>query len=219
MRPGGPPRPSGRLGCLIAAILALGAAALMARPLMESYAAWLEVEDPEARSDLAVVLDGGEGERLWKGIDLWERRLCQRLLITGDEAPILPVYAGGPGITQAQAKREIAVRRGVPADSIEVLLGPTSTYEEAQAVREWCVRRAIGSVTVVTSPYHTRRARAVFRHAFRDTDIRIAIAHASWELAGCSPRRWWTREKDLIAVFDETVKSFYYAVHFKIFPF
>jgi len=209
----------GRVGCLLVQLLLIVALVLLARPLLEAYAGWWEVRDPETPTDLAVILDGGAGERLWKGMDLWQRGLTKRLLITGDEDPVLPVYAGGPGITQAAAKREIAIRKGIPADSIEVLLGPTSTLEEARAVRRWCEGRPIRSVTVVTSPFHTRRARAVFRHAFKKSGVLVVVDHAPWDVAGFSTHRWWTRERDLMAVFDETLKSFYYAGEHKILPF
>jgi uncharacterized SAM-binding protein YcdF (DUF218 family) len=215
-----PPRLTrGRAGCLAVQLVLIVALFLLARPLLEAYAGWWEVRDSEAATDLAVILDGGKGERLWKGLDLWQRGVAKRLLITGDADPVLPVYAGGPGITQAEAKREIAIRKGVPADSVEVLLGPTSTLEEARAVRRWCDGRTIRSITVVTSPFHTRRARAVFRHAFRKSGVRVMVDHAPWDVAGFSTHRWWTREKELMAVFDETVKTLYYAGEHKILPF
>jgi uncharacterized SAM-binding protein YcdF (DUF218 family) len=74
-------------------------------------------------------------------------------------------------------------------------------------------------VTVVTSPFHSRRARAVFRHVFRGSGIGVRLAHAPFDVATSSPRRWWTREKDLVAVFDESVKGFYYLWHYRILPF
>jgi uncharacterized SAM-binding protein YcdF (DUF218 family) len=189
------------------------------RGILEGYGGWLEVEDREERADVVVVLDGGKGERLWKALDLWNRGLCAHLVITGESEPILPVYAGGPGITQADAKRQIAIRKGVPEEAVEVLLGPTSTFEEAEAIKKWCASHDVDTVTVVTSPFHTRRARAVFRHVLKDAPVAVRIAHAPWEIAGSSPKRWWTREKDLVAIFDESAKTLYYLGHHHISPF
>jgi uncharacterized SAM-binding protein YcdF (DUF218 family) len=50
-----------------------------------------------------------------------------------------------------------------------------STYEEALAIRRLAEMRGWDSLLIVTSPYHTRRARTIFNGVFGDSGIGITV--------------------------------------------
>jgi uncharacterized SAM-binding protein YcdF (DUF218 family) len=187
-------------------------------PLLQAYAGWLVVQDPVRPSDAAVALSGGEGERLLAAIELYKRREARALLIVGPDVPLLKVYTREDSLTQAEAKRRIAVRRGIPPDSVFVALGPSSTYEEAERSLQEARDRGWRTLLIVTDPFHTRRARATFRHVFRGSGVHLAVYHLPEGRSSQSRIRWWRRESDLMAVFTETVKMVFYAVHHHVNP-
>jgi uncharacterized SAM-binding protein YcdF (DUF218 family) len=116
-------------------------------------------------------------------------------------------------------KRRIAVRRGVPDASAWLALGPTSTIEEAARVREVLAERGVRRAIIVTSPFHSRRARRTFLMAFQGSGIALSTETLPIGKSQDDPRRWWTREHDLMAVFSETVKLLHYWRQYGIRPF
>lgn len=212
-------------GCLhgcISRLVGLAILALLAwflgPPVLTAYARWFIVSDPVVRADAVVALSGGEGERLHASINLYKQGKAGCLLLVGPAVPLLKVYSGEDSLTQGEAKRRIAVRKGVPPDSVIVSLGATSTWEEAQTTLTEARARGWRSITLVTDPFHTRRARATFRKAFHGQPVRIAVYHAPLEHSSYNTEKWWTRERDLMAVLTETVKMVFYAYHHHVYP-
>jgi len=191
---------------------------LAAPPLLERWARWLVIEDPVPPSDVVVALGGGDGERLHAAIGLYRTGMARSLLIVGSNIPLLKVYTNEDSLTQGEAKRRIAVRRGVPTDSVFVAMGPTSTLEEAARVLEEARLRQWHSIIVVTDPFHTRRSRATFRTIFRDSGIDVFVYHLPEGRSAQSISRWWRRESDFMAVSTETLKLFFYAYRHRIMP-
>lgn len=212
-------------GCLAGCFSRLAGLAVLALliwlvgpPVLNAYARWLIVQDPMARSDVAVALSGGDGERLHASVELYKHGKAGCLLLVGPAIPLLKVYSGEDSLTQGEAKRRIAIRKGVPADSAIVSLGATSTWEEAQTTLMEARARGWRSITIVTDPFHTRRARATFRKTFHGQPVWIAVHHLPMEQSSYNPQRWWTRERDLMAVMTETVKIVFYAYHHHVYP-
>lgn len=201
-------------GLVVLALLAW----FLGPPVLTAYARWLIVQDPVERTDAVVALSGGEGERLHASINLYKQGKAGCLLLVGPAIPLLKVYTGDDSLTQGEAKRRIAVRKGVPPDSAIVSLGATSTWEEAQTTLMEARARGWRSITIVTDPFHTRRSRAAFHKIFHGQPIRIAIYHLPLDRSSYNPQKWWTRERDLMAVMTETVKIGFYAYHHHVYP-
>jgi uncharacterized SAM-binding protein YcdF (DUF218 family) len=200
-------------------LLVLGSVAYFLMPvLLDAYARWLIRTDSPVHADIAIVLGGGEGERLGAAVRVWREGRVPALLIIDPGIPLLPVYAGEDSLTMGEVKRRIAVRRGMPEETVMVLKGPTSTYEEAVASRPYLEARQIKSAIVVTSPFHSRRARATFRHLFRGSPVRITLETLPLSVSQDRPSRWWVREHDQMAVFTETVKILFYWNRYGISP-
>ena len=203
---------------LSALILVIVAVRLLAAPAMTAYARWLIVEEPFDRVDAALVLGGGEGERLAAAIQLFRSEKARGIVILGPDAPFLKVYAGEDSLTQGEAKRRIAVKKGVPDSLVTLVLGAQSTYEEAITAREASRGARWKSIAVVTSPFHTRRARATFRKVFENPDLEVKIYHLPIERSSQNPDHWWHRESDTMAVITESIKLGFYAYRYHIWP-
>jgi uncharacterized SAM-binding protein YcdF (DUF218 family) len=81
------------------------------------------------------------------------------------------------------------IERGVPKDKIlRVAHDSDSTRDEAKTLAQFAKQKKWRSVIVVTSNYHTRRARYIFSHIFPE-DIRIQITGA--RDGDFDPERWW----------------------------
>jgi uncharacterized SAM-binding protein YcdF (DUF218 family) len=106
----------------------------------------------------------------------------------------------------------------VPSDSAFVSLGANSTWDEAQSTIVEARAHGWRSVTIVTDPFHTRRARATFRKVFHDQPVRISVYHLPVERSSYNPVKWWTRERDLMSVSNESIKMVYYAYRYRIWP-
>jgi uncharacterized SAM-binding protein YcdF (DUF218 family) len=105
-------------------------------------------------ADAALVLAGGRGPRLERGLDLVRR---------GD-APVL-VVSDGWSATWPEANRLCAGRKA-PVPVICFHPAPYRTYGEARAFTRLAERRGWSSVILVSSRYHLERARMLFTRCY-----------------------------------------------------
>jgi hypothetical protein len=103
----------------------------------------------------------------------------------------------------AELMQRDLVERGVPADA--VIRFPHSagnTRGEAEALREPVAKRGWRRVLVVTSNFHTRRARYIFRRVFPSTvSVRVVAARDSLY----DPDHWWESRQGVKLFFGETL--------------
>jgi uncharacterized SAM-binding protein YcdF (DUF218 family) len=91
--------------------------------------------------------------RLDHALELWPEGLAPMLIVTGGNQP-------GDRFTEADASAEYLVDRGVPIDAIRLEGEGATTYESLRNVRE-TVGGEVGSVLIVTDPYHALRSRLI----------------------------------------------------------
>jgi uncharacterized SAM-binding protein YcdF (DUF218 family) len=190
-----------RLRAVRAAALALtGLLALGALVARDATARFLVVEDPPAPSDAIVVMAGDpDYERTASAVALMRRDNVATLILTGGEP--------GPG-DSAESLRARAIELGVPEARIRIETVSHSTREAVLAVAP--ILQSIGArtVTVVTSPYHQRRATAAARRAWPGVVVRArAAAPSAWR-----PEGWWTSAGGRRVVVSEYGKLLYYGV-------
>jgi len=122
----------------------------------------LIVSDPIEPVDAVVVLSGGDGDRLALAIEMHERGLAPSLVITD---------------TSRQANRLLireAEAGGFPEDEIYVTdMQVGSTVDEARAVRAFAQDRGWDALMIVTDPYHSFRARFIFRRELRGSGVDV----------------------------------------------
>jgi len=156
---------------------------------------WI-VEDSLERSDAIIVLSGDNfyADRATRAAELYRRGM----------APV--VVASGRRLRPFAGNAELMVRdlseRGVPKDKIEAFAHDAdNTREEAQALAQLAVRKKWRNVIVVTSNYHTRRARYIFDRVFPST-VKVRVASA---LDGdFDPEHWWQHHKSIKQLTRET---------------
>jgi uncharacterized SAM-binding protein YcdF (DUF218 family) len=122
----------------------------------------LIVSDPIEPVDAVVVLSGDDGDRLALAIEMHERGLAPSLVITD---------------TTRQANRLLireAEDGGFPEDEIYVTdIQVGSTVDEAQAVRAFALDQGWDALMIVTDPYHSFRARFIFRRELRGSGVEV----------------------------------------------
>ncbi len=167
------------------------------RPLLSAAGRFLIVADPLERADVIVVLSGGRAdERVGQAAALFKERMAPLLLLSGGESLM--------GISVPDLLRRQALAHGVPASALLYERSSTSTAEQARYLRPILERRGVRRAIVVTSSYHTRRTRLLFRRAFdrSPVDIRVYPVRQDW----FRPEDWWTRDQDTETVILEYIK-------------
>jgi uncharacterized SAM-binding protein YcdF (DUF218 family) len=188
-----------------APVLAVGAAglalvALAAILARDRAARFLVVDDPPRPCDAIVVMAGDPGyERTTAAVSLMRSQNVATLILTGGEP--------GPG-DSAESLRAKALALGVPEARIQVETVSHSTREAVLAVAPILEALGARTVTVVTSPYHQRRATAAARRAWPGVIVRArAAAPSAWR-----PERWWATSGGRRLVASEYAKLLYYGV-------
>ncbi len=142
--------------------VSLGAVlALAHRPLLTGFASLFRVDDA-APSDALVVLSGGESDRALEAAELYHRRLAPVILMGCD--------------CDTKTNLDILHSKGVPAEAIRTLCEVATTHDEAICIRDYVRSHPLRRITVVTTAYHTARARWAFRRALRGTGVEVRMA-------------------------------------------
>jgi len=81
-----------------------------------------------------------------------------------------------------------------------------STLEEARALRPCLEERGWRSVIVVTSNFHTRRARHIWRQVFKDAPQPVRIFVYGVDDGEFEPRGWWRSRRYAKTFLFESVK-------------
>jgi uncharacterized SAM-binding protein YcdF (DUF218 family) len=147
------------------------------------------VEDPLDRADAIIVLsdDNFYADRATHAADLYRHGMAPIVIASGRR---LRPYAG-----IAELMEHDLIERGVPKDKIvRISHNAENTREEAQVLAQQALERKWRSVIVVTSNYHTRRARYIFLHVFpAQTQVRVSGAQDG----DFDPQHWWQARKSL----------------------
>ena len=162
---------------------------LARRPILRFMAESWIVEDADSKADALIVLsdDNFYADRATRAAELFRE----------GKAPI--VVASGrrlrPMAGIAELMEHDLVERGVPKDRIVRLAHDAdSTREEAEALTKLATQRKWHSVILVTSNYHTRRARYIFRKVFpQGIEVHVASARSG----DFDPQRWWEKRKSI----------------------
>lgn len=167
------------------------------RPLLTAAGRFLIIADPLERADVIVVLAGGRAdERVGQAAALYKQGLAPLVLLSGGEQLM--------GISVPELLRRQALAHGVPASALLYESSSTSTAEQARFLRPLLEGRGVRRAIVLTSSYHTRRTRLLFRRIFRGSpvDTRVYPVQQDW----FRPEQWWTRDQDTETVVLEYIK-------------
>jgi len=168
---------------------------------------WLSADDAPQPAEAIIVL-GGDASRALEAADLYRAGYAQRIYLVNVRrerryAALDEAHVPYPRIEETS---RIALKvRGVPSDAVRTVgRDVTSTAEEAAIYAE-IFREGAPRLLLVTSAYHVRRARIVFRDALPRADIRvIANPYESF------PQPWWRDQEAARFVILELAKIVFY---------
>ncbi|HEX8336244.1 MAG TPA: YdcF family protein [Pyrinomonadaceae bacterium] len=168
------------------------------------------------RADALVVLSGSAAysERAAEAARLFGEGRAPLVLLTDDGV------RGGWSEAEQRNPRfvELAAaelrRGGVPAEAVRVLDAlPTNTYDEAAAARAYAAERGFGSLLVVTSSHHSRRALWTWRRVFRGSGVRVGLEPAGGARTP-GDWTWWLSAAGWRQVAGEYAKMGYYVLRY-----
>jgi hypothetical protein len=155
----------------------------------------LVVDDPE-RADVIVVLAGETDHRPERALDLLDQGYARRVVLDVPAAAMIYEF------TQLELAEKY-VQSLPQAASVEICpIAGLSTRDEAHDAEKCLAREPGDRVLVVTSDFHTRRARSVFRHEVRGKTFYVAAARDDAQFGA----RWWTHRQWAKTCVDEWMR-------------
>jgi DUF218 domain-containing protein len=180
-------------------------AALVLAVLLTLFAAragrFLVVDAPRS-SDVIVVLAGETDRRPARALELLQQGYGKRVLID------VPAESNIYTFTQLDlAQKYVQSLPQAAAVSVCPIIG-LSTKAETQDVEKCLKRMNAGTVLIVTSEFHTRRALSIFRQELRGRTFSVAAAYDSAQFG----TRWWTHRQWAKTVVDEWMRLLWWSV-------
>jgi uncharacterized SAM-binding protein YcdF (DUF218 family) len=174
---------------------------------LRAAGAFLVVDEGLEPADAVVVLSGDGGrERLDTAIALVRQGLVEWIIVLTVTPPAF--------YDEATALRRYARRFGIDPGRMIVAGEVHSTLDDARVAARVMRERGWERAIVVTTPYHTRRARWVFHRAWRPLGLSAVLHPASNRTF--DSRRWWEDERSTEAVALEYIKLVLYAARFTV---
>jgi uncharacterized SAM-binding protein YcdF (DUF218 family) len=173
---------------------------LARHPLMRLAGGWLVVEDTLERADAIILLsdDNFYADRATRAAELYRQNLASTVVASGIRLR--------PNAGISELMTHDLIERGVPKEHIVPFpQDADNTREEAEALKTLVAQKGWKTVIIVTSNYHTRRARYIFRKVF-PSDIKIAMASA--RDADFDPSNWYEHRRAVKRFEHEAVGLF-----------
>jgi len=152
---------------------------------------WLQNSDKPEQSDAIIVLAGDSSRALYAA-DLYFRGYASQVYISKpirshDERLLDELGILFPFVEEIYI--QVLLKKGVPNSHIQVFgKSSMSTVEEAEVIKE-LFKGPKYKLLIVTSPYHIRRAKMIFKDILAGNDIRVV--GTPYELF---PNKWWTNQ-------------------------
>jgi uncharacterized SAM-binding protein YcdF (DUF218 family) len=178
-------------------------------PILTGVADYLVVNDKLEPADIIFLLNSEVNTRPFYASDLYRQGLAPVIVIArSEDTPTVDL-----GLVPNDTDIDVGVmeKLGVPADKIIVLPVPggvTSTFDEAMALKQYIEANGVHSIILVTSAFHTRRARWIFDRELSGLPVTLEMAAAPYPTF--DQANWWQNETGLITVNNEYIKLAFY---------
>ncbi|MFZ5634256.1 MAG: YdcF family protein [Bacillota bacterium] len=153
---------------------------------LAAFGRYLVVDEKPRRCDAIVILSGETVPRVARGVELYREGYGSLIIMSG----------GGrmtSKLTDADLMLMEAVDLGVPPSAVLLENKSESTYENAVNVKKMVLEQNIKSFLLVTSNYHTRRAKYIFGRVFEDTEVKfVTVAAPDPKYTASS---WWKKHE------------------------
>jgi uncharacterized SAM-binding protein YcdF (DUF218 family) len=186
-----------RLMALLVFALLLFVLYLVRRPILRAVGDYWVVDDSASQADALIVLSDDDfiGSRAAKAADLYHEGRAPIIVASGR---MMRPYAGVGELIQ----RDLT-DRGVPTSAIQIYRhNARDTIDEAQTLRSLVVQKNWRHVVIVTSNYHTRRARYIFQKVF-PLGVQVDVAAAKDPDFDVSD--WWEHKAGIKVFLHELV--------------
>ncbi|HZR69022.1 MAG TPA: YdcF family protein [Burkholderiales bacterium] len=193
--------------CLLGFVCAC--AALAGATALGAYyvGGWLSAADAPEKAGAILVL-GGDSSRALEAADLYYAGFAPKIYLSAPMRETRERLLASVGVDMPDDEstmRRVLAARGVPPSAVELLARDmVSTVQEASTAAQR-LAGVPGPLLIVTSPYHVRRARIVFRAAMPARELRVIGSRYD-----PIPKDWWTDQTAARNVVLETAKLLYY---------
>jgi len=186
-----------RIGILVVLILVVGAVIVI-----RGAGRWLVREDSLTRADMIVVLSGGLPYRAEAAATIFRGGYAPEVWVTRPESPAPDLLARGIHyVGEEEYKRDILVALNVPESAVHILPGTiVDTEREMESIAGEMRSTGKTSVIIITSPQHTRRVRALWKHVVGN-NLKMTV-RAAWE-DPFDADHWWRNTRDALSVVRE----------------
>jgi uncharacterized SAM-binding protein YcdF (DUF218 family) len=197
---------------VLIALLAIAIMLLLFRiPILRAASNFLIYEDNLKKVSHAFVLSGGPWDRGNEAARIFKKGFADTLVCTGGNIPH-DFKALGLNMLESEITEKNILNKGVLQSQIILLKKGTSTQEESDEILTFCKERSIKSIIVISTDFHTRRIKQVFKKKFEKEGIEVIV----WAAPSSSydAQNWWQSENGLIALNNEYVKQLYYLLKY-----
>ena len=156
---------------------------------------FLVVDEPQ-RSDVIVVLAGETDRRPARALELLQQNYAKNIVI--DVQSDSRIF----GTTCEELAQKWAASLPQASQVSVCPIRGLSTKAEALEAGECAKKVGAGSILLVTSDFHTRRAASIFRRELPNTPIHVAAAYDPEQFGD----PWWRHRQWAKTNFDEWVR-------------
>ena len=158
--------------------------------------------------DVLFVLGGGAFDRGNEAARLFKVGFTNEIVCVGENVPSIFKVLNLPYSESKVTRINLIKNNKIPRANIEILEKGTSTKEEADYVIQYCLENNVKKAIVLSSKFHTRRVKSIFRPLFEANGVVLILRGAPSSVY--SEDEWWKTEEGLIMVNNEYVKLVYY---------
>lgn len=178
--------------------------------ILQSFSNYLIINQPLSKTEWLVILSGNAFDRCKKGAKLYQEKWVQKILLVGgvksNDVKALDLDYFESDI----CKINLTKHYSIPDSAITVLHIGTSTFEEVQAIKDFCIKNNIKKIAIVSSSFHTRRILQVCNKFLKPENIEFTIVPAP--SSQYEENTWWQSEQGLLALQAEYIKQMYYLI-------
>jgi uncharacterized SAM-binding protein YcdF (DUF218 family) len=193
----------------MAIVAAVAASCYAARGLiLLALGMWLDVGERPQKADFIMILAGDENNRPYLAAALVRAGCAGKALVA--KGDISCAVSEGIVPPADEIIRRVLLSYGTAAENIITLpVAAATTYDEARALANFLEKKTNSRVLIVTTHYHTRRARWIFSKILGDMQ-KISFVSAptdKFQLA-----TWWRNDSGSVEIISEYVKLMYYVI-------
>jgi uncharacterized SAM-binding protein YcdF (DUF218 family) len=190
-----------RIGILIGVVCIFLVFFIFRSFLLIFLANFLVIEDPLKKADIIIVLSGDlTGERVSHAVELFKKRYANKIIMIGDKIQW--------NTSEPEIMKKHAIHLGISEKDIMVVNQGKSTYAQAKKLLEVMKENNFKSAIVVTSNYHTKRTKYVFRKIFSPSKLTVIVLPSSSNRF--NSLNWWKTSEQAEVLFHEYTKLLWY---------